>query len=203
MDPNTSHTTKVVDHKNSTKQRLDALDGQSTRLCDVVETFEKMFKTAKTDIREMNIQLDESWTMYTAMNDDVALLPDLREKIEAMRLQLRILHRVVDNGQVPTQEYAPRLKILELHTYRRTRDAKEVENFLFDIEQYFLGANIEDEARRITTATIYLGGDAKLLWQTKYTDIQANRVQIDMWDLFKEVIITRTGQKLTQTTQPD
>lgn len=56
------------------------------------------------------------------------------------------------------------------------------------MEQYFLVASIEDEARKVTTATMYLGGDAKLWWRTKYADIQAHRIQIDSWDLLKEAI---------------
>jgi hypothetical protein len=56
------------------------------------------------------------------------------------------------------------------------------------MEQYFLAASIQDEARKVTTATMYLGGDAKLWWRTKYADIQANRVRIDSWDLLKEAI---------------
>ncbi|KAL2518927.1 Retrotrans gag domain-containing protein [Abeliophyllum distichum] len=95
MDLNASHITEVVDHKKSTKQRLDAIDRQSTRLCVAVETFEE------------------------------------KEEMEAMRLQLRILQRVVGNGQAPAQEYAPRLKIPEPCTYGGARDVKKVENFLF------------------------------------------------------------------------
>ncbi|KAL2524108.1 Uncharacterized protein Adt_09162 [Abeliophyllum distichum] len=191
MDPNASHITEVVDQKKSTKQRLDALDGQSTRLCVAVEAIEEKVETAEAEIRELNIQLEESLMMCAAMTDAVALLPDLREEMEAMRLQLRILQRAVGNGQAPAQEYAPRLKIPEPRTYGGARDAKEVENFLFDMEQYFLAANIEEGARRVTTATMYLGGDAKLWWRTKYADIQANRVQIDTWDLLKETIRTQ------------
>ncbi|KAL2472404.1 Uncharacterized protein Adt_40540 [Abeliophyllum distichum] len=195
MDPNASHITEVVDHKKSPKQLLDVLDGQSTRLCVAVETFEKKVETAEADISELNIQLDESRMMCATMIDAVVFLPDLREEIEVMRLQLQILQRTVGNGQAPTQEYAHRLKIPEPSTYGGACDAKEVENFLFDIKQYFFSANIEDEARRVTTATMYLGGDARIWWQTKYANIQANRVQIDTWDLLKEVIKTQFFSK--------
>ncbi|KAL2471169.1 Uncharacterized protein Adt_39305 [Abeliophyllum distichum] len=146
------------------KQCLDAFNERSTRLCDCVNTLEKKVETAEVDICELNIQLDESQMMCVVMIDAIVLLLDLKKEIEAMRLQLRILQRVVDNGQATTQEYVPRLKILEPRTYGGVRDAKEVENFLFAMEQYFLAANIEDETRRITIVTMYLGGDAKLWW---------------------------------------
>ncbi|KAL2475282.1 Retrotrans gag domain-containing protein [Abeliophyllum distichum] len=117
MDPNASHTSKVVDHKKRTKQCLDALDGQSTRLCDTVETLEEKVEATEVDIHELNIQLDESRMMCGAMTNAFTILPDLREEIEAMRVQLRIRQRVVGNGQAPAQEYVPRLKILKPLTY--------------------------------------------------------------------------------------
>ncbi|KAL2491725.1 Retrotrans gag domain-containing protein [Abeliophyllum distichum] len=119
MDLNASNITEVVDHKKCTKQRLDALDGHSTRLCVVVETHEEKVETAEADIRELNIQLNESQMMCAAMTDVVALLPDMREEMEAMRFQLRILQHVVGNGQAPAQEYAPRLKIPEPRATRK------------------------------------------------------------------------------------
>lgn len=56
------------------------------------------------------------------------------------------------------------------------------------MEQYFLTASIKDEARKVTTTTMYLDGVAKLWWRTKYVDIQVNRVRIDSWDLLKKAI---------------
>ncbi|KAL2471160.1 Retrotrans gag domain-containing protein [Abeliophyllum distichum] len=128
------------------KQCLDALDEQSSRLFKHVNTLKKKVETVEVDICELNIQLDESQMMCVVMIDAIVLLPDLKKEIEAMRLQLRILQRVVDNGQATIQEYVPRLKIPEPRTNGGVRDAKEVENFLFAMEQYFLAANIEDEA---------------------------------------------------------
>ncbi|KAL2542997.1 Uncharacterized protein Adt_03975 [Abeliophyllum distichum] len=85
MDPNASHTTKVVDQKKSTKQRFDALNGQSIRLCDVVETLEKKVETVDVDIHKLNILLDEGSIICAAMTDVVAILLDLKEEMEAMR----------------------------------------------------------------------------------------------------------------------
>ncbi|KAK4394454.1 hypothetical protein Sango_1599700 [Sesamum angolense] len=35
---------------------------------------------------------------------------------------------------------------------------------------------------------MYLTGDAKLWWRTKYAKIQANQVRLDTWALLREVI---------------
>ncbi|KAL0447603.1 UNVERIFIED_CONTAM: hypothetical protein Slati_1888200 [Sesamum latifolium] len=84
--------------------------------------------------------------------------------------------------------FGARLRIPEPKAYSGARDAKEVENFLFDMEQYFLAANVEDEARKVSTATMYLTGDAKLWWRIKYSEVQANQVRLDTWALLREAI---------------
>ncbi|KAL0283447.1 UNVERIFIED_CONTAM: hypothetical protein Sradi_7228900 [Sesamum radiatum] len=45
-----------------------------------------------------------------------------------------------------------------------------------------------DEARKVSTATMYLTGDASCWWRTKYAEIQANQVRLDTWDLLREAI---------------
>ncbi|KAL2235185.1 UNVERIFIED_CONTAM: hypothetical protein Sindi_1250700 [Sesamum indicum] len=81
-----------------------------------------------------------------------------------------------------------RLRIPEPKAYSGERDAKEVENFLCDMEQYFLAADVRDEARKVATATMYLTGDAKLWWRTKFAEIQAHQIQLDTWALLREAI---------------
>ncbi|KAL2486394.1 Uncharacterized protein Adt_31150 [Abeliophyllum distichum] len=72
----------MVDHKKSTKQPLDMLDGQTTKLCDTVETLEKKVETTEAGIRKWNIQLDESRMICTAMIDVVAIFSDLQEEMK-------------------------------------------------------------------------------------------------------------------------
>ncbi|KAL0433231.1 UNVERIFIED_CONTAM: hypothetical protein Slati_2657400 [Sesamum latifolium] len=101
-------------------------------------------------------------------------IADMQRDMEQMSIQIGLLQR--------------QLWIPEPKAYSGARDAKEVENFLFDMEQYFLAANVEDEARKVSTATMYLTGDAKLWWRTKYSEIQANQVRLDTWALLREAI---------------
>ncbi|KAL0301419.1 UNVERIFIED_CONTAM: hypothetical protein Sradi_6418700 [Sesamum radiatum] len=56
------------------------------------------------------------------------------------------------------------------------------------MEQYFLAPNMEDGARKVSAATVYFTGDAKLWWRTKYAKIQANQIRLDAWALLQETI---------------
>ncbi|KAL0411643.1 UNVERIFIED_CONTAM: hypothetical protein Slati_3754000 [Sesamum latifolium] len=115
-------------------------------------------------------------------------IADMRRDIEQMSIQIGLLQRAVSNAPVVAHDVGARLRIPEPKAYGGARDAKEVENFLFDMEQYFLAANVEDEARKVSTATMYLIGDAKLWWRAKYFEIQVNQVRLDTWALLREAI---------------
>ena len=75
-------------------------------------------------------------------------------------------------------------------TFDGNRDAKEVDNFIFDMEQYFRICQVED-AFKVDTATMYLVDDAKLWWRAKYADIQAKIVTLDSWEDLKKEIKTQ------------
>ncbi|KAL0360364.1 UNVERIFIED_CONTAM: hypothetical protein Sradi_3720900 [Sesamum radiatum] len=112
----------------------------------------------------------------------------MRREMKHMSIHIGLLQRAVSNAPVVAHDAGARLRIPEPKAYDSARDTKEVENFFFDMEQYFLAANVEDEATKVTTATMYLKGDAKLWWRTKYAEIQANQVRLDTWVLLREAI---------------
>ena len=64
--------------------------------------------------------------------------------------------------------------------YRGARDAKEVENFLFDMEQYFRAVRVDSEDLKVSMATMYLSRDAKVWWRTKYDDLQHGRCYLPL-----------------------
>ena len=90
---------------------------------------------------------------------------DLRAELANVKAQIRVLNRAIGN-QGPGQggpEYG-RMRVPEPRSYGGARDAKELENFLFDMEQYFRAVRPDSEEAKVTTATMYLIGDAKLWW---------------------------------------
>ena len=48
-------------------------------------------------------------------------------------------------------------------------NAKELENFLWDMEQFFKVAHIPD-GEKVSITSMYLTGDAKLRWRTRMED---------------------------------
>lgn len=185
------HEAEAPPRKNlTTKQRLEALEEQGSRMVFVTTTLEEKVENLETEVAELQAQLAESRELCQELveNQGAGTIGELRREMEQMSIQIGLLQRAVGNAPAVAQDVGPRIRVPEPQPYGGARDAKEVENFLFDMEQYFLAANIIDEARKVTTATMYLMGDAKLWWRTKYADIQANRVRLDTWERLRDAI---------------
>lgn len=66
---------------------------------------------------------------------------------------------------------------------------------LWDMEQYFkaVRAPFDDQ---VTMATIYLSGDAKLWWRTRYEDVLEGRCEINAWEELKRELKERSSSCL-------
>ena len=60
-------------------------------------------------------------------------------------------------------------RVPEPKPFGGARNAKELENFLWDMEQYFVVAQIPT-GEQVTITTMYLSGDLELWWQTRSSD---------------------------------
>ena len=60
----------------------------------------------------------------------------------------------------------PKVRVLEPNGFSGNRNAKELENFLWDMEQFFKAAHVPD-SKKVSITSMYLMGDAKLWWCTR------------------------------------
>ncbi|KAL2246417.1 UNVERIFIED_CONTAM: hypothetical protein Sindi_2909900 [Sesamum indicum] len=170
----------------SSSERAENPEDGHSRLVEL----ETKVSSLESEITVLNSELDECRQVIQEMagvfgNDSIA---DMRRDMEQMSIQIGLLQRAVGSTPMVAHDPGARLRIPEPKAYSGERDAKEVENFLFDMEQYFLAADVRDEARKVATATMYLTGDAKLWWRTKFAEIQAHQIQLDTWALLREAI---------------
>ncbi|KAA0056239.1 uncharacterized protein E5676_scaffold108G00730 [Cucumis melo var. makuwa] len=95
-------------------------------------------------------------------------------------MQVNLMMPTVGN-QTPNQAYSvlSKLKILKLKAFNGNRDAKEFENFIFDMEQYFKASGTNYEKTKVTLAFMHLSDDAKLWWRSRVNDIQNGQCTID------------------------
>ncbi|XP_070011324.1 uncharacterized protein [Nicotiana sylvestris] len=92
------------------------------------------------------------------------------------------------SGVLRSAPATQKLKIPKPKPYSGARNAKEVENFIFDAEQYFDTGGGPEEAKKVATVAMYLQGDAKLWWQVKYEAIRAGKDALETWTELKAFI---------------
>ncbi|MCF8701937.1 hypothetical protein L3054_11180 [Corynebacterium sp. MC-10] len=113
-------------------------------------------------------------------NEDLA-----RENVN-LNLEVGLLRRTMAGLTAGQEAGHSKVRIPEPNAYTGSRSAKELENFLYDIEQYFTMARIAEEDK-LNIATIYLHGDAKLWWRTRDSDdVSAGRPRIDSWSKLRK-----------------
>jgi len=158
------------------------------RVEEKLERVEFNFKTLEERvIEEVDKVKDEHLVLedrFEQFEDKVmAMLESLKESIEAMRGDIALCKKAAASGEASTS--SPRVEVPRPECFKGVRDAKEVENFLWQMEQYFENLGLNDEARKIKAATPYLTDTAMLWWRRKHADIERGACRIDTWEDFK------------------
>ena len=66
-----------------------------------------------------------------------------------------------------------------------------MENFRWDIENYFKAAKVQD-AEKVSVTTMYLYDDAKVSWKTRVPEVEGlNLPQIETWEMLKKQLKTQ------------
>ncbi|KAA0050163.1 uncharacterized protein E6C27_scaffold675G001960 [Cucumis melo var. makuwa] len=144
-----------------------------------------------THMEERVSELDSSQKtlleMINGMSEDFKVTLDVvRNEIADVNARLNLTMRTMAN-QAPAGGAisVSKVKIPEPKTFCGTRDAKALENYIFDLKQYFKATNTVTEEVKVTVATMHLSEDAKLWWRSRYVDIQEGRCTVDTWDALK------------------
>ncbi|KAF3781161.1 hypothetical protein EJ110_NYTH37170 [Nymphaea thermarum] len=74
--------------------------------------------------------------------------------------------------------------------YKGTRDSREIDNFLFQVEYYLDLQGIVGDDLQINTAAMLLEGDVVAWWRRKMLDIQKEICTIDTFDDFQRELRT-------------
>ncbi|KAK9087520.1 hypothetical protein Syun_029914 [Stephania yunnanensis] len=107
------------------------------------------------------------------------------ETAAEMALVVSLLKRAVHGSSEVAVAVKPRTKVPEPKKFLGKRNVKELDNFLWDMEQYFATIRTE-ENRKVILTSMYLEGDAKLWWRIRVDDdAAACRPKIVDWEVLK------------------
>ena len=106
--------------------------------------------------------------------------------LQALREDVAVLKKALPRTSPRTIDAAPKVKVPEPKRFDEIRSAKELENFMWDMEQFFRAAQVADE-EKVSITGMYLMGDTKLWWRMRLEgDAESSRPQISTWKTLKQ-----------------
>ncbi|KAK3013695.1 hypothetical protein RJ639_008605 [Escallonia herrerae] len=186
----------------NTKERIDALEAQIHDMFKSDQDAPGILKqfSLRLDALEVNLEATDN-TRYAESMEWEGKFQELQDRVEhharhsegidweskfqELQDRVELLSRAVVNTPAGGAEHSSRPRVPEPKSYGGARDAKELENFLFDIEQYFRAIRVDSEATKVSMAAMYLVGDAKLWWRKKYAEIEDGSCVINTWEILK------------------
>ena len=105
---------------------------------------------------------------------------------ELLQIDVVVLKKIVLQGSPSNADACPKVRVPEPKGLSGNCNAKELGNFLWDMEQFFKAAHVPD-SEKVSITNIYLMGDAKLWWRTRVReDLEAARPQVVEWEMLKK-----------------
>ncbi|XP_070005713.1 uncharacterized protein [Nicotiana sylvestris] len=110
--------------------------------------------------------------------------------IDAMKAKIESLEEHVNAGVTEVASNVVVMREAKIEApkppmFKGVRDAQEVENFLWHLENYFRHGKVRDDEAKINTTVLYLSETAMLWWRRKMADVDKGLCTISTWDHFK------------------
>ncbi|XP_070004722.1 uncharacterized protein [Nicotiana sylvestris] len=115
--------------------------------------------------------------------DALCTIDSMKAKIESLEEYINAGMTEVASNVVVTRE--AKIESPKPPVFKGVCDAQEVENFLWDLENYFKHGKVRDDEAKINTAVLYLSETAMLWWRRKMADVDKGLGTISTWDQFK------------------
>ncbi|VFQ79625.1 unnamed protein product [Cuscuta campestris] len=205
----TTNVTKGGEKKTKTQRSRsrETMDGFETRLArvelaiaDGEEKFEEMGQ-GMDEFREemqaaMNKVLAQCLERIKAMEEfhkvEVSSiqveLEKVSRKLESAEEELVLCKKALAQGSPSTSEVRTppsKLDIPRPKSYKGSRNAKELDNFLWSMEKYFRALAISEEKRKVDMASLFLEDTAMVWWRRRQGDMEKGTCTIDTWAEFK------------------
>ena len=147
--------------------RVDTLESQVLRTGNVTERGDSS-SSSVAQMEEQVMELDNSQKNMLEMINDMtedfrATLDVVRNELAEVNTRVNLTMRALANQALARGAITVgRIKVPKPKPFCGARDAKALENFIFDAEQYFKATNTVTEEAKVTLAIMHLSEDAKL-----------------------------------------
>ena len=160
---------------------IDALWEMMTRMEEVLGEWPREDDTvaswAEHTVGEIQVQRSLLETHDNFFNEKLAglksemqsLMDDFKGALQSYEEDIVVLKKAVLQGSSSGPKAPSKVRVPEPKGFNGNKNAKELENFLWDMEQFFKVAHIPD-GEKVSITSMYLTGDAKLWWRNRMED---------------------------------
>ncbi|KAJ0944403.1 putative transcription factor interactor and regulator CCHC(Zn) family [Helianthus annuus] len=118
--------------------------------------------------------------------DDLSM--DMHRSLLGLETKVNDCSRVVASTGSSFVSITPRIEVPKPTPFIGKREARAVDDFLWEMERYFEGVNVIDDATKIKTVTLYLKDTAGLWWRRKHAEIEKGTCILNTWaDFIREI----------------
>ncbi|KAF7821457.1 WPP domain-associated protein [Senna tora] len=136
----------------------------------------------------LNLTLDKCLGQVKTFEETLkAEIIALKEELVKVTDELTLCKKVIaQGGHVEVAPTPSKLDIPKPKFYKGSGNAKELDNFLWGVKQYFKALGIADDASKIDTDTLYLVDTAWMWWRRRLGDVEKGTCTINTWAEFKK-----------------
>ncbi|XP_040937957.1 uncharacterized protein [Gossypium hirsutum] len=167
---------RVVTLESSTGDIKERVEDVDDRLHDGLQSMQEQLKEYVTD----------NMKQLTGRDDAIeAMVVALKGEIVELKGELTIYKVALGNGGLAAAAPKPNIDVPKPKEFKGIRSARDVDNFLWGIEQYFCAKGITEDVTKVTTAAMYLSDVALLWWRRRSTDVRRGGSEIGTWEEFR------------------
>nr|GEU62164.1 hypothetical protein [Tanacetum cinerariifolium] len=163
---------------------------------DVVASLDKRVVGVETSMAELKNQVESleglgsdfekirSWARSQRYERSLGKRsPHFIKPIEDLQADVALCKRSLAS-RGGSANHGPKLNVPKPSPFMGKWEARAVDDFLWEMEQYLEGVNVVDDASKIKMATRYLKDTTALWWRRRHGDIERGTDTIDTWPGF-------------------
>ncbi|GKE16523.1 putative retrotransposon gag domain, nucleotide-binding alpha-beta plait domain protein [Tanacetum coccineum] len=151
------------------KNQVEGLEGLDFDFTSMREDFQVALNTLSGDLkREIHDLRDSFMGEITKIREEFRdEVSTLHQVIEALQADMALCKRSLASGGGNTN-HGPKIDVPKPSPFVGKREARAVDDFLWEMEQYLEGVNVVDDASKIKMVTRYLKDTGALWWRRRY-----------------------------------
>ena len=181
--------TFVAESKAQVEEINQHVEGLDSDFADMRDDFKSALNVLSGDLRnELHDLRGMFMSELAKFQGEVEVeISTIHQQMEEIQADVSLAKRVMASGGGNTSNQTSKVDFPKPSPFVGKREARVVDDFLWEMEQYMDGVNIVEDAMKIKTTTRYLKDTAALWWRRRYGDIERGTCNISTWaDFIRE-----------------